>query len=109
MGSCVPLSVPAGDRASALSVHQVRAEQWSSSAQYKRRVGQQPSRQRDWRLNWRCDAAICVAFWEEADTPQYVLPRCPALMGTRHRILETIIPSMEHVRRADVVVALAAA
>ncbi|XP_043199156.1 uncharacterized protein LOC122368902 [Amphibalanus amphitrite] len=45
----------------------------------------------------------------EADTPQHVLLRCPALMATRHRLLGSINPDLEEVRSGAIVAALGAA
>lgn len=44
MDSRHPPPVPGGDRASAVDVHQLRAEHWTSSAQWRHRVGQNPAR-----------------------------------------------------------------
>ena len=109
MGPRVPPPVPAGDRSSAVDIHQLRAGHWSGSAQWRHRVGLNPSRQCEQCPSRRCDAARCVVCREEADTPQHVLIRCPALIRTRHRLLGTISPGMEDVRGAEVVAALAAA
>ncbi|KAF0295049.1 hypothetical protein FJT64_007383 [Amphibalanus amphitrite] len=49
----------------------------------------------------------CRACGEEADTPDHVLLRCPALMNARLRIFGTIFPSLSDVRRDDAVAALA--
>ncbi|KAF0300811.1 putative RNA-directed DNA polymerase from transposon BS [Amphibalanus amphitrite] len=54
-----------------------------------------------------CRAGWCRACGEEADTPDHVLLRCPALMNARLRIFGTIFPSLSDVRRDDAVAALA--
>ena len=57
-----------------------------------------------------CGAAVCVVCREEADTPQHIPLRCPALMRVRHRMLgSTICPNAKDVRSAVTVAALAAA
>ena len=54
-------------------------------------------------------AARCILCQEEADTPEHILLKCPALMHTRFRLLGSILPSTEDVRSGDVVAALGAA
>ena len=46
---------------------------------------------------------------ETADTPYHVLTECPALMGTRLRIIGTIKPSREEVESDRIAAALTAA
>ena len=109
MGSRHPPPVPGGDRASAVDVHQLRAGHWTSSAQWRHRVGRNPARSCEQCSDPACEAARCEVCREEADTPSHVLLRCPALMRTRHRVTGTICPSLEDVRDAEVIAALAAA
>ena len=72
-------------------------------------VGLSPSRHCDQCEDQRCNAALCAVCREEADTPRHVLLRCPALMGTRYRLLGSIQPSPEDVRSSVIVAALGAA
>ena len=109
MGSRLPRPVTDGDRASAVDVHQLRAGHWTSSTQWRHRVGQAPSRACDRCEHKSCPAALCPVCREEADTPEHVLLRCPALMRTRFRLLGSIAPSMEDVRDDAIVAALGSA
>ena len=109
MGQRLPPPAPAGERSVAVDVHQLRAGHWSGSAQWRHRVGQNPTRQCRQCPDVRCRAALCAVCREEADTPLHILLRCPALMRVRHRLLGTISPSAEDVRSAATVAALAAA
>ena len=109
MGQRLPPPAPEGERSTAVDIHQLRAGHWSGSAQWRHRVGQNPSRLCQQCPDMHCGAAVCVVCREEADTPQHILLRCPALMRTRHRLLGTICPNMEDVRSAATVAALAAA
>ena len=101
--------VAGGDRSSAVHVHQLRAGHWTSSTQWRHRVGQAPSRACDRCENKRCPAALCLVCREEADTSEHILLRCPALMRTRFRLLGTIAPSPEDVRDDAIVAALGSA
>ncbi|KAF0287014.1 hypothetical protein FJT64_014494 [Amphibalanus amphitrite] len=110
-GDRLPPAVAGGDRSAAVDVHQLRAGHWTSSTQWRHRVGLAPSRlagceQCD---DQHCRAALCPVCREEADTPQHVLLRCPALMATRHRLLGSINPDLEEVRSGAIVAALGAA
>ena len=109
MGSRLPPGVTGGDRASAVEVHQLRAGHWPGSTQWRHRVGQSGTRLCAQCSDPRCSAALCPVCREEADTPEHVLLRCPALMSTRMRTLGTIMPRMEDVRAAAPVAALGAA
>ena len=109
MGPRLPPAVAGGDRAAAVDVHQLRAGHWSSSTQWRHRVGQSPSRRCAQCEDPHCSAALCPVCREEADTPRHVLLRYPTLMQTRFRLLGTIAPSPEDVRSDDVVAALGAA
>ena len=93
MGQRLPPHAPAGERSSAVDVHQLWAGHWSGSVQWRHRVGQNLSRRRPQCPDTHCRAALCVVCREEADTPRHILLRWPALMGTRHRLLGTISPS----------------
>ncbi|KAF0311097.1 putative RNA-directed DNA polymerase from transposon BS [Amphibalanus amphitrite] len=110
-GDRLPPAVAGGDRSAAVDVHQLRAGHWTSSTQWRHRVGLAPSRlagceQCD---DQHCRAALCPVCREEADTPQHVFLRCPALMATRHRLLGSINPDLEEVRSGAIVAALGAA
>ena len=109
MGARLPPPVAGGDRQAAVDVHQLRAGHWTTSTQWRHRVGQAPSRQCKQCDNPQCSAARCRVCREEADTPKHVVLRCPALMSTRYKLLGCLYPEMEDVRSADVVAALGAA
>ncbi|KAF0295398.1 Gag-Pol polyprotein [Amphibalanus amphitrite] len=109
MGSRPPPPVTGLDRARAADVHQLRAGHWSASAQYLHRIGRSPGVRCEQCNNHGCPAAQCPICKEEADTPRHVLARCPALMGTRMRVLGSIHPHLMDLRDDDVVAALAAA
>ncbi|KAF0306566.1 putative RNA-directed DNA polymerase from transposon BS [Amphibalanus amphitrite] len=91
----------------AVETHQLRAGHWSGSAQYLHRIGRHPSPECAQCSDRGCRAGWCRACGEEADTPDHVLLRCPALMNARLRIFGTIFPSLSDVRRDDAVAALA--
>ena len=109
MDARTPPPVAGLDRAAAVNVHKLRAGHWFASAQYLHRIGRNPSRDCP-----QCSALDCRAGWcpicrEEADIPRHILCRCPALMGTRMRLLGCINPDWEDLRSDGVVAALAAA
>ena len=107
-GLAPPRPVAGGNRETAVDVHQLRAGHWTSSILWRHRVGQAPTRDCDWCEDKRCPAALCLVCREEADTPEHILLRCPALIATRFRRLGTIVLSLEDVRGDDVVAALGA-
>ena len=109
MAECLPPPIPTGNREAAVEVHQLRAGHWSGSRQYLHRIGKCPSRDCAACSSAACPAGRCPLCQEEADTPEHVLRRCPALMGLRHRLTGTISPSTLEVRSSEVVAALAAA
>lgn len=93
----------------AVDIHQLRAGHWSGSVQYMHRIGRSPSPECP-----QCDDKSCRAGWcrickEEADTPEHILLRCPALIGTHLRHLGSIYPTREEIRSSGVVAALGAA
>ena len=96
-------------RETAVEVHQLRAGHWSGSAQYLHRIGKNPSPDCEQCSNKKCAAGKCVICGEEADTPEHILLRCPALMGTRLKHLGNINPRPEEMRSSGVVAALGAA
>ena len=77
-----PPSVTDLDRHSALDVPQLRAGQWSSSAQFLHRIGRKPVTECQQCKDEICVGVRCCLCREEADTPQHILLRSPALMGT---------------------------
>ena len=93
----------------AVDVHQMRAGHWSGSVQYMHRIGRHSSPECPQCDDKSCNAARCVICKEEADTPEHILLRCPALMGTRLRHLGNIYPTIEQMRSSGVVAALGAA
>ena len=105
----LPPPVRRSSRSEAVDIHQLRAGHWSGSAQYLHRIGRHSSPECAQCSDVRCRAGWCRACGEEADTPDHVLLRCPALMAVRHRILGTIFPSHADVRADDVVAVLAEA
>ena len=108
-GRAPPQPVAGLGRAAAVDVHQLRAGHWSGSTQYMHRIGKAPSPDCMQCSSKECPAARCAVCKEEADTPEHILLRCPALMGTRLRHLGNILPSNEDVRSSGVVAALGAA
>ncbi|KAF0312001.1 RNA-directed DNA polymerase from mobile element jockey [Amphibalanus amphitrite] len=56
----------------------------------------------------RCPAALCAVCREEADVPEHVLLRCPALAGARLRLTGSIYVDPSRLRDADLVAALEA-
>ena len=104
----MPLPVTAGDRSSAVDVHELRAGHWSGSQQYLHRIGKNPGAECRQCSNIACTAGRCSVCHEEADTPSHVLLRCPALMRQRFLRYGTIIPSPQEVRDDGEVAALAA-
>ena len=109
MGTRAPPPVSDQSRAAAMDVHQLRAGHWSASAQYLHRIGRNPSRSCAQCSDPDCRVGWCPICREEADTPRHILSRCPALMGTRLRLLGCINPTLEDLRSGGVVAALAAA
>ena len=109
MGNRLPPPVRRSNRFEAVDIHQLRAGHWSGSAQYLHRIGRHPSPRCAQCSDLRCPAGWCRACGEEADTPDHVLLRCPALMVVRHRLFGTISPSPSVVRADDAVAALAGA
>ena len=107
--SAPPPPVTGMSRTEAADVHQLRAGHWSGSAQYLHRIGRNPSARCEQCSSLDCRAGWCPICREEADTPRHILCRCPALMGTRLRLLGTIQPTMDQLRSDSVVAALAAA
>ena len=97
------------ERTKAVDVYQPRAGHWSAWSQYLYRICQNPARHCPQCNDTNYDGARCRICREAADTPRHILMECPALMGTRFRILGTIIPTLEEVRSSDVVTALGAA
>ena len=109
MGDQIPPPVIAGDRSSAVDVHQLRAGHWSGSQQYMHRIGRNPTEECHQCSNTLCTPGWCIVCHEEGDTPSHVLLRCPALMRQRFLRHGTIIPSPpEEVRDDGEVAALAA-
>ena len=108
MGDQMPPPVIAGDRSSAVDVHQLRAGHWSGSQQYMHRIGRNPTEECHQCSNTLCTPGWCIVCHEEGDTPSHVLLRCPALMRQRFLRHGTIIPSPEEVRDDGEVAALAA-
>ncbi|KAF0301522.1 hypothetical protein FJT64_026212 [Amphibalanus amphitrite] len=49
----------------------------------------------------RCPAALCAVCREEADVPEHVLLRCPALAGARLRLTGSIYVDPSRLRDAD--------
>ena len=84
----------------------MRAGHWSGSIAYLHRIGREPSRQCAQCNDPRCRATWCRLCREGPDTPAHILLKCPALMATRHRILGSINPRVEEMRRSDIVAAL---
>ena len=109
MGTKMPGPASQLDRNTAVDVHQLRAGLWSGSAQYLHRIGRNPARHYPQCEDVYCQGARCPLCRETADTPYHVLTECPALMGTRLRIIGTIELSREEVRGDRIVAALAAA
>ena len=109
MDGHLPPPVRRFDRTTAIDIHQVRAGHWSGSAAYLHRIGRSPAPGCEQCEDPRCRASWCLTCGEEPDTPEHVLLRCPALMGVRFRLLGTLYPTLEDVRRDDVVAALVAA
>ena len=109
MGDRMPPPVTAGDRSSAVDVHQLRAGHWSGSCQYLHRIGRNPTNDCRQCSDSGCPAGRCIVCREEADTPHHILLRCPALMERRLRRLGTICPTPQEVRDDGEVAALAAA
>ena len=105
----LPPPVRRSNRLEAIDIHQLRAGHWSGSAQYLHRIGRRPSPSCAQCNDLSCRAGWCLACGEEADTPDHVLLRCPALMVVRHRLLGNISPLPGEVRRDDVVAVLAGA
>ena len=99
------------DRTAAIDVHQMRTGRWSGSAQFLHEIGRNPSAICRQCRDINCDAAKCPLCGEKADTPRHILLTCPGMMGVRLRIpaIGNILPTVEEVRRGDVVAALAAA
>ena len=95
MGVCAPPPVAGLDHTAAVDVHQLRAGHWSALAQYLHLIRRNPSRDCP-----QCSGLDCWAGWcptchmEEADIPRHILCRCPALMGTRMRLLGCINPDL---------------
>ena len=104
-----PPPLRTANREDAVETHQLRAGHWSGSAQYLHRIGRNPSPTCTGCADKSCPAALCPICREEADTPDHVLTRCPALAGTRLRCLGNIHTQPTELRRGDVVAALAAA
>ncbi|KAF0287268.1 Ribonuclease HI [Amphibalanus amphitrite] len=107
-GSTLPLPIPGEDREAAISVHQLRAGHWGRSLQYLHRIGCHPSVACLQCPDKRCPAALCAACREEADVPEHVLLRCPALAGARLRLTGSIYVDPSRLRDADLVAALEA-
>ena len=109
MGNRLPPPVRRSSRFEAIDIHQLRAGHRPGSAQYMHRIGRHPSPRCAQCGDLRCPAGWCRACGEEADTPDHVLLRCPALMVVRHRLFGTIFPLPSVVRVDDAVAALAGA
>ena len=109
MDAHLPQPVVRLERTRAVDVHQLRAGHWSASSQYMHRIGRNPARHCPQCSEMSCDGARCRICREAADTPRHILTECPALMGTRFRILGTIKPTLEEVRSSEVAAALGAA
>ena len=107
-GSRLPLPVAGEDRDGAVSVHQMRAGHWGSSIQYLHRIGRYPDAASPQCSDKRCPAAQCAVCCGEADTPEHILLRCPALASTRLRPTGSIDINPSQLRDAELVVALAA-
>ena len=107
-GSTLPLPIPGEDREAAISVHQLRAGHWGRSLQYLHRIGCHPSVACLQCPDKRCPAALCAVCREEADVPEHVLLRCPALAGARLRLTGSIYVDPSRLRDADLVAALEA-
>ncbi|KAF0314338.1 Ribonuclease HI [Amphibalanus amphitrite] len=107
-GSTLPLPIPGEDREAAISVHQLRAGHWGRSLQYLHRIGRHPSVACLQCPDKRCPAALCAVCREEADVPEHVLLRCPALAGARLRLTGSIYVDPSRLRDADLVAALEA-
>ena len=107
-GSRLPLPITGEDRDAAVSVHQLRAGHWGRSLQYRHRIGRLPVAACPQCAEKRCPAALCAVCREEADTPEHVLLRCPALAGTRLRLTGNIHLEPSQLRDADLVAALVA-
>ena len=105
----LPPTIRGMDRDAAVDVHQLRAGHWSGSNQYMHRIGRSPTRECQGCNDLHCRAGWCLLCREEADTPEHILLRCPALMGLRLRLTGHIHPTLEEARRDDVVAALGAA
>ncbi|KAF0287427.1 Sperm-associated antigen 6 [Amphibalanus amphitrite] len=100
-GSTLPLPIPGEDREAAISVHQLRAGHWGRSLQYLHRIGRHPSVACLQCPDKRCPAALCAVCREEADVPEHVLLRCPALAGARLRLTGSIYVDPSRLRDAD--------
>ena len=110
MGEARPSAVTGLDRHAAIDVHQLRAGHWSASQQYLHRIGRNPTPDCERCEDVRCRGGLCPLCREEADTPQHVLLRCPALMQHRFRLTGNIhCPTREQARRSSYVAAMAAA
>ena len=111
MGLSFPPPIANMDRTAAIDVHQMRTGRWSGSAQFLHEIGRNPSAICRQCRDITCDAAKCPLCGEKADTPRHILLTCPGMMGVRLRIpaVGNILPTVEEVRRGDVVAALAAA
>ncbi|KAF0302289.1 Ribonuclease HI [Amphibalanus amphitrite] len=96
------------DRKAAISVHQLRAGHWGRSLQYLHRIGRHPSVACLQCPDKRCPAALCAVCREEADVPEHVLLRCPALAGACLRLTGSIYVDPSRLRDADLVAALEA-
>ena len=107
-GSQLPLPITGDDRDAAVSVHQMRAGHWGRSLQYRHRIGRFPVAACPQCAEKRCPAALCAVCREEADTPEHILLRCPALAGTRLRLSGSIHLDPSQLRDAGVVAALVA-
>ena len=110
MGTTRPPVVTGLDRQKTIDVHQLRAGHWSGSQQYMHRIGKSPSPRCPGCNENKCKAALCPLCKEEADTPDHILLRCPALMGLRFRLTGSIhSPSREIRRSTSYIAAMAAA
>ena len=110
MGEARPPAVTGLDRHVAVDVHQLRVGHWSASQQYLHRIGRNPTPDCERCEDVRCRGGLCSLCREEADTPQHVLLRCPALMQHRFRLTGNInCPTREEARSSSYIAAMAAA
>ena len=104
----LPGPVSGEDRERAVTIHQMRAGQWSGSQQFLHKIGRRPTSTCNQCREKACAAGLCMMCREEADTPDHVLMRCPCLARARFLTLGNIHGEPSHLRRDDVVASLAA-